>query len=175
MIEVDLELRRSALMAQGVDVQFLRFAVIIDVLDNRIKVVCGIDAVSLATGFLAAGAADGGIQRIIGIEVLLHQIEFEFGRHDGPPAFFLVERQHALQHVARRNLDRLIIQMISIANDLRRGLLVPRHEADGVRVRLHVDIDGAVAHRAGIGHEAAVDRQCKDFLGNAQAAGAVSG
>ena len=68
VIEIDLELGRSALVAQGVDIEFLRFAEVIDVLDDRIEVVGGVDAIGLAARLLAAGAADRGFQRIVGID-----------------------------------------------------------------------------------------------------------
>ena len=71
MIEIDLELGRAAFMAQRVDIEFLRFAVIIDVLDDRIEIIGGVDAIGLAAGFLAARAADRGFERIVGIEILL--------------------------------------------------------------------------------------------------------
>ena len=170
VIEIDLELGRAAFMGQRIDIQFLGFAVVVDILDDRIEIIGGVDAIGLAAGFLAARAADGGFKRIIGIEVLLDQIEFEFGRHDRAPALVLVKPQHALQHMARRNLDRLVIEMEGIADHLGGRLGVPGHHADGFGVRLHVDVDGAVAHRLGFRDVAAIDGQRKDFLGNAQAA-----
>jgi len=72
--------------------------------------------------------------------------------------------------MARRNVDGLVIEMKGIANHLGGRFLIPRHKADGVGVGLQVDIDGAVADRPGVLSVTAVDRQRKDFFGNAQAA-----
>ncbi|KAB2890940.1 MAG: cation-translocating P-type ATPase, partial [Burkholderiaceae bacterium] len=41
--------------------------------------------------------ADGGFERIVGIEVPLDQIEFKLGCHDRAPALFLVKLDHAAQ------------------------------------------------------------------------------
>ena len=135
VVEVDLKLRRAAFMAQRIDIEFLRFAVIVDVLDDRVEVIGGIDAIGLPARLLAARAAHGGIERIVGIDVLLHEIEFEFRRNDRPPALFLVEFEHAPQHVARRDIDGLVIQVEGIADHLRGRLGIPGHEADRVRDR----------------------------------------
>lgn len=97
MIEIDLKLGRTTFMAQRIDVEFLRLAVVIDILDDRIEIIGGVDAVGLSARLLAAGAANGGIERIVRINVLFHQVEFEFGRHHRPPTLFLVEPQYALQ------------------------------------------------------------------------------
>ncbi len=48
VIEIDLELGRAAFMRQRIDVELLRLAVIIDVLDDRIEIIGGIDAIGLA-------------------------------------------------------------------------------------------------------------------------------
>ena len=72
--------------------------------------------------------------------------------------------------MARRNFDRIVIQMKGIADHLRRRLGVPGNNADGIGVRLHIDVDGAVAHRRGFPHITAVDGQREDFLGDPQPA-----
>ncbi len=76
--------------------------------------------------------------------------------------------------MARRDVDRIVIEMKGIADDLGGRLGVPRHHPDGVGIGLHVDIDGAVAHRGGLPDIAAVDREREDFFRDAQATRAVA-
>ena len=54
MVEIDLELGRAAFVAQRVDVEFLGLAIIVDVLDDRIEIIGGVDAIGLAARLLAA-------------------------------------------------------------------------------------------------------------------------
>ena len=169
VIEIDLELGRPAFMRQRVDIELLRLAKVIDVLDDRIEIIGGVDAIGLAARLLAARAADRGFERIVGIDVPLDQVEFELRRDDRPPALLLVEIEHALQHMARRDVDRLVIEMEGVADHLRGRLLVPGHQPDGVEVGLQVDVDGAVADRGGLPHIAAIDGQGENFFGDAQA------
>ncbi len=52
--EVDLHLRGAFLVDQGVQIQALRFAPVVHVLEQRIELVGGVDGERLAAGFLAA-------------------------------------------------------------------------------------------------------------------------
>ena len=65
--------------------------------------------------------------------------------------------------------------MISIADHLGRWFFIPRHKANGVHVWLHINIDGAVAHRFSVGDEAAIDGEGENFFGHAQALGLIAG
>ena len=118
VVEVDLELGRAAFMDSVSTIEFLGFAAVVDVLDDRIEIIGGVDAIGLAARLLAARAADRRLQRIVGIDVALDEIEFELRRDDRPPALFLVELEHPLQHMARRDIDRLVVEMEGIADDL---------------------------------------------------------
>ena len=135
VIEVDLELGRSALVRQGVDIELLGLAIIVDVLDDRIEIVGGVDAIGLAARLLAARAADRCFDRIVGIEVLLHQIELELRRHHRAPAFGAVAVEHAAQHMARRDIDRIVVEVEGVADDLGGGLGIPGHESGPCRGR----------------------------------------
>ncbi len=52
--EVDLHLRGAFFVDQGVQIQALRFAPVVHVLEQRIELVGGVDGERLAAGFLAA-------------------------------------------------------------------------------------------------------------------------
>ncbi len=67
MIEVDLELGRAALVGKRIDIELLDLAVVVDVLDDRIEIIGGVDAVGLAARLLAARTADRRLDRIVGI------------------------------------------------------------------------------------------------------------
>ena len=56
--EVDFHLRRAVLVDQRVDVDVLRLAEVVDVVEERIELVDGVDAVGLAARFGAARTAD---------------------------------------------------------------------------------------------------------------------
>ncbi len=61
--EVDFHLRRAVLMDQRIEVQALQFAPVVDVLEQRVEFVGGIDGEALAAAFRAAerptGASSG--------------------------------------------------------------------------------------------------------------------
>jgi hypothetical protein len=54
VVEIDFKLGRAAFMGQRVNIQFLGFAIVKNVFNNGIEVIGRIDAIGLATGFLAA-------------------------------------------------------------------------------------------------------------------------
>ena len=174
VVEIDLELGRAALVAQCVDVELLRLAEVVDVLDDGIEIIGGVDAIGLPARFLAARAADRRFQRIVGIDIALDQIEFELGCYDRPPALFLVEVEHAPQHMTRRDVDRIVIEVEGVADHLGGRLLVPGHEPNGVEIGLEVDVDGGIADGGGFPHIAAIDGQGENFFGDAQAPGLVA-
>ena len=102
VVEVDLHLRRPGLVGQRVDVDLLRLAPVVDVLEDRVELVDRVDAERLARGLLPARAADRRHQRVVGVLVDLGQEELELGRHDRLPALVVVELEHPAQHVAAR-------------------------------------------------------------------------
>ena len=56
VVEVDLHLGRAGFVGQRVDVDLLRLAPVVDVLEDRIELVDGVDAVALARGLRAAAS-----------------------------------------------------------------------------------------------------------------------
>ena len=85
VVEVDLHLGGAALVGQGVDVDDLRLAPVVDVLEDRVELVDRLDAVALARRFRPARAPDRRLERIVRILVDLGQEELQLGRHDRPP------------------------------------------------------------------------------------------
>ncbi len=146
MVEIDFKLGRAAFMGQRINIQFLGFAVIVNILNDGIKIIGRVNAISLATGLLAALAADSGFYGVIGIEVFLAEIELQFRRDNRTPPLGLVKGQHAPQYMARRDLNGFIIEMKGIADHLCGRLSVPGNHARGFWVRLHIYVDGTVAH-----------------------------
>ena len=86
VIEIDLQLRRSALMADRVDVDLLGFAIVVDILDYGIKVICRVDTIGLTNLFGSSAGPNRSFERIIGIKVLLDEIELKFRCNDRLPA-----------------------------------------------------------------------------------------
>ena len=127
-------------MGQRVDVDLLRRAVIVDILEDRVEFVDRVDAIGLPAALGPAGAADRRHQRIVRVGVDLDQEEFQLRRHDRLPALGGIELQHALQHEARRDVDGGAVGIDAVADHLGGRLLVPGHQADGRAVRDHVDV-----------------------------------
>ena len=168
VVEVDLHLGGAALVGQGIDVDLLRLAPVVDVLEHRVELVDRLDAVALARRFGSARTADRRLQRIVRILVDLGQEKLELGRDHGSPAPVLVGLQHALEDLTRRDRDRLAIVMIAVADHLRRRLLVPGHDAQRPRVGAHPDIaQGRVGHPI-LGRIVAGDGLHEHRLGQAQ-------
>ena len=144
VLEVDLQLGGPAFMGQVVHVDTLDFAVVVDVLDERLKLVHGIHAVGLAHGFLAARAANGRLQRVIRIRIALDEIELNFRRNDGHQTAGQVHTHDPAQHLPGSDIHRLIALGIAVVDHAAGGLLPPGHEAQGVQVRLghHVPVRG---------------------------------
>ena len=106
VIEVDLHLRGARLVGQGVDVDFLHLAPVVDVLEDRVELVDRIDAVALARRFGSSRAADRRLERIVGILVDPGQEELELGRHDRAPAALGVGIEDLAQDLPGRDRHR---------------------------------------------------------------------
>src|SRR5262245_56647473 len=104
MIEINFELGGAALMRERIDVEFLSLAIIVNVLNDGIKIIGGIDAIGLTARLAPARAPNRGLDGIVRVDVLFDQIEFELRRDDWPPALGLVQFEDALQNVARGNV-----------------------------------------------------------------------
>ena len=104
--QVDLHLRRAVLVDQRVDLDLLRLAEGVDVVEQRIELVDRRDAVGLAADLRAARAPDRRLERIVGIDVGLDQEELELRCDHRLPALLRVHVEHVPQHVARRHRDR---------------------------------------------------------------------
>jgi len=92
--EVDFHLRRAVFVDQCVEVQALGFAPVVDVFEQRVELVGGVDGERLATGFGPPGAADRGFQRQVRVIAALGQVELHFRRDNRLPALLGVELQH---------------------------------------------------------------------------------
>ncbi len=135
VVQVDLHLRGAGLVDQRVDVEVLRFAEGVDVVEQRIEFVHRRDAVGLAADLGPARAADRRFQRIVRVGVGLDQEELELRRHHRAPALGRVQVQHALQHVARRHRHRAAVAVVAVVDDLRGRFRGPGHHARGLRDR----------------------------------------
>ena len=101
MAEVDLHLRRAVFMDQRVQVQALDLAPVVDVFEQRIELVGGIDRERLAAAFGTAGTPQRHLQRQVRVFAALGQVELHLRCHDWLPAFVCIKLEHFLQHVAR--------------------------------------------------------------------------
>ena len=116
VVEVDLHLRRPGLVGQRVDVDLLRLAPVVDILEDRVELVDRVDAERLARRLLPARAADRRHQRVVRVLVDLGQEEFELGCHHRLPALVCVELEHPAQHVARGDLDRRAVMVEAVGD-----------------------------------------------------------
>ena len=82
-------------MDKAVDADVLRFAVVVDVLKQRIEFVDRIDAVGLTAGLGTAGFSCGRQERIVRIDVFRGEEEFEFRGYYRPPVALLIETHYA--------------------------------------------------------------------------------
>ena len=127
MAQVDLELGRAFLVDQRVDLQPLRLAEVVDVVDQLVELVDAGDRIGLAGHDRTSRAADGRGQRQVGIIILGDEIEFDLGRDHRPPALLLVKLDHPFQHIARRVGHFLAIGADDVANHLRGRIAFPGH------------------------------------------------
>ena len=166
--EVDLHLARPALVVERVDVERLGLAVVVEVLEEGVELVDRVDAELLAPGLAPAGGADGRLERLVRIGVLLHQVELDLRRDDGVPAALGEALQQAREHAAGVEGRVPAAPQHAIGDHLRGGLVVPGHEGERGRVRLQHEV--AVAHVDGDGarrREVAGERVDEDVLGQA--------
>ena len=140
--EVDLHLRGAFLVDQGVQVQALRFAPVVHVLEQRVELVGGIDGERLAAGLLATGTTDRRLERQVRVLAALGQVELHLRRDDGLPATVGIHLQHTLEDVARRQLDGVAHLVVGVVDHLGGGLDRPGHEEHRVRIgpAEHVDV-----------------------------------
>ena len=139
--QIDLHLRRAVFMDQRVDLDVLRLAERIHVVEQRIELVDRRDRIRLSADLRTARAADRRLQRIVGVDVRLDEKELEFRRHHRLPAVLSVQLQNVLQHVARRHRHRASVRIEAVVNDLRRRLGGPRHDANRAWIGLENDVD----------------------------------
>ena len=169
VVEVDLHLRRARLVDQRVDVEVLRLAEVVDVVEQRVELVDRVDAVGLAADLGAARAADRRLQRIVRVGVRLDQEEFEFRRDHGRQPRCRVELEHAAQHVARRHRHRAAVVVEAVVDHLRGRLGGPGHDADRLRVAGQHDVDLRRVNRAVVVRVFAGDGLQEQRLGQAHA------
>ena len=112
---------------------------------------------------------DRRLERIVGVDVRLDEVELEFRRDDRLPALLRVKVEDVPQHVARRHRDGPAVVIEAVVDDLRGGLGRPGHDARRGRVGLQHDVDFRGADRAVVFRVFARDGLQEDALGHAHA------
>ena len=144
VLEVDFHLAGAFFVDQRVQVEMHCLAVVVHLLEQRIELVDRVDGERLTAALLAPGATDRRLERVVGVDVGLDQIELDLGGDHRAPASLFVEFQNALQHVAGRQVDRLARQVVAVVDDLGGGVFRPGHQKGGIGVghQLHVPFGG---------------------------------
>ncbi len=169
--QVDLHLRRAVLVDEGVDLDVLVLAELVDVIEQRIEFVDRGDAVGLAAGLGAPGTAHRGLERIVGVLVLLDEIELELRSHYWLPAALRVQLDDVAQHVPRRHRHAPAVGIEAIVDHLRGGLRRPRYAPHRLLIGLEDDVDFRGAHgSAGLRRIVAGHGLQEHALGQAHAA-----
>src|SRR5690554_996023 len=122
-------------MAQGVDVDTLGFAEVVDLLEHRVELVNCIYPIGLSAGLAPAGAADRRAERIVRIIVALDEIEFELYRHHWDPVLLFKKTEHSFQHMTCRKRNGSSVEIIGVADDLSSWIRIPGHQADSIGIR----------------------------------------
>ena len=149
--EVDFDLRGASLVDQRIDLDFHRFAIVVNRLDQRVEFVQRINTEWLARRFGAPRAANGRFERKVRVGVGLDQVELHLRRHDRLPALLPIEVEHMAQYVTRRYVDRCAVVKKTIMDNNGRRLGGPRHQSYCVRVGTQFDVLIGVADNIGIG------------------------
>jgi hypothetical protein len=149
--QVDFQLRRAFLVDQRVDLQPLRLAEMVDVVDQLVILVDAGDRIGVTARNLPARAAHGRLQLVVRIGVARDEIELDLRRDDRLPALVGIGLDNAAQHRARRVGDVLAVGADEVADHLRRRVAFPRHHGQGgeIRHQLQVAVMRVVAEIAG--------------------------
>jgi len=139
--QVDFHLRGAGFVNQRVDLDVLGFAERVHVVEQRIELVHGRDAVRLSADLRAPGTAHRRLQRIVRIDVGFYQEELEFRRDHRLPTVRFIEFQNPPQHIARRHGDWPAVAVEAIMDHLRGGFCRPWHHSHRLRVRLEDNVD----------------------------------
>ena len=145
--QIDFHLCRTVFMDQRIDLDILRLAEGVEIIEHRIKLIDGGNAVGLPARFRATRTAHRRLELVVGVDIGLDQVELEFRCHHRLPATLRVEFQDVLQQLARRHRHLAPIRVETIVNHLRGGFRRPRHHPHGLRIGLEHDIDLGRAHR----------------------------
>src|SRR5690606_2973969 len=116
--QIDLHLGGAVFVDQRVDLDVLRLAERVDVVEERIELVDGRNRVRLTSDLGSAGAADRRLERVVGIGIRLDQEELELRRHHGFPAVLRVEVEHVLKDIARRHRHGTPVGIETVVQDL---------------------------------------------------------
>ena len=110
------------------------------------------------------------MQRIVRIVVLGDEVEFDFGRHHRLPTAVAVKAHDALQDVTRRVGNFLAFGVDDVADHLRRGVGLPRHDRQRreIRHQLKVVVARFVAEAFGLLRILTRDRMTIDRRGQRQ-------
>ena len=98
--EVDLHLPGPALVVERVDIELLGLAIVVEVLEEGVELVDRVDAELLAPGLAPARGADGRLERLVRVGVLLDQVELDLRCDDRMPAALDVTFQQAREYAA---------------------------------------------------------------------------
>ena len=90
MQQVDLHLRWAILMDQRVDRDVLVLAELVHLVEQRVEFIDRGDAVGLASGLRPSRAADRRLERIVGIDIRLDEIELELRRDHRQPTLLRI-------------------------------------------------------------------------------------
>ena len=153
VIEIHLDLGDAFFMDQAVDADVLCFAIVVDVLEQRIELVDRVDAVGLASGLRAArscrpaAAADSRDRCSSRRERI---------RARAPRSAASRRRRKAAARAAARcaahERHRLAVLVGTVADHLRRRLLVPGHDAQRVDIRNQVHVRRLIGERSRFRH-----------------------
>ncbi len=169
--EVDLHLPGAGLVDQRLHAEAVHAAELREFHEEGIEVVDRVDGVRLPARLGLAGPPERRLQRLVRILLASDQVELHLGGDHCPPALGRVQRHHAAQHAARRELHRRAVELVAVVDHDGHGLGRPGHQAHGAGV--------GQAHHVGVGRAdvravvglLAVDGVEQHALGDAHLAG----
>jgi hypothetical protein len=126
--QVDLELARTLLVDERVDLEPLALGEMVDVVDQLVELVDRRRWNSRRRRRSDARAPDRRNQRIVRVGVLAHEIELDLRRDDRPPAMLAIGLDDAPQHVARVNSTMRPSWCARSQITCAVGSLLPRHD-----------------------------------------------
>ena len=124
--QIDLKLTSTAFLRDAINLETLRFCKVINVVDNRAKLINRSHRICLTCSRGATGTAHHWTNFLGWIYIAGHKEEFHFRGHDRLPAFVAVHFHNALQDVARREWNGLAVAIKGVMDHLKRPITGPR-------------------------------------------------